>query len=435
MQAANLKTEQQEWLTLTYDTPYVYGLRAGFDKLALIHNEWIRAFVFNDEDMTLQAHRNSYKTTCLSIAIALLMILQPDKAILFMRKTDTDVREILTQVSKLLMHSDYQQLAFALWGKPLILTRNTAGEIDTSIKQSPRGTSQLVGSGVGGSLTGKHYDVIVTDDIVNLNDRISKADREKTKLVYQELQNIKNAGGRIINTGTPWHVEDAFTLMPNIQKFDCYSTGMMDEAEIEDKRQKMSASLFAANYELKHISDADRLFSNPVIDDGTNTEKIYHGICHVDAAYGGTDGTAFTIAKQHADGNIYVYGLLRQQHVDKVLPEIERRRIMYLAGTLYNETNGDKGYLIRKIAPPTKGYHERMNKYIKISTIVHELWDKIVFIKDTDPDYISEVLEYSENASSDDAPDSLASLLRVLINYKPQTDLSEQMKMLKQLGL
>lgn len=40
---------------------------------------------------------------------------------------------------------------------------------------SPRGTSQLLGVGTSGSLTGKHYDYIFTDDIVNLKDRISPA--------------------------------------------------------------------------------------------------------------------------------------------------------------------------------------------------------------------------------------------------------------------
>lgn len=45
--------------------------------------------------------------------------------------------------------------------------------------------------GVNGSLTGKHYDVIFTDDIVNLKDRTSRAEREHTKSVYMELQNIR----------------------------------------------------------------------------------------------------------------------------------------------------------------------------------------------------------------------------------------------------
>ena len=59
-----------------------------------------------------------------------------------------------------------------------------------------------------------------------------------------------------------------------------------------------------------------------------------------------------------------------------------------------------------------KPYHESMNKYVKISTYLRESWKDIVFIKETDPEYINQILDYTENAEHDDAPDSIASLLR-----------------------
>ena len=137
------------------------------------------------------------------------------------------------------------------------------GEISTNLSIDVKGTSQLVAQGIGGSLTGKHYDLIFTDDIINLQDRISKAERDRTKLIVYELMNIKNRGGRQFNTGTPWHKEDAFTIMPNIHKWDCYSTGIMSQEEIEETKKNMIPSLFSANYELKHIADEDALFKDP----------------------------------------------------------------------------------------------------------------------------------------------------------------------------
>ena len=47
------------------------------------------------EDYTLQVHRGSYKSSCLAVAIALLMILRPNRNIIFLRKTDKDVAEML----------------------------------------------------------------------------------------------------------------------------------------------------------------------------------------------------------------------------------------------------------------------------------------------------------------------------------------------------
>ena len=53
-----------------------------------------------------------------------------------------------------------------------------------------------------------------------------------------------------------------------------------------------------------------------------------------------------------------------------------------------------------------------MNKYIKISTHLKGRWADVVFIKETDKEYINQILDYTENSSHDDAPDSLASLIR-----------------------
>jgi len=391
--------------------PYAFGLEAGFTDLKDIHNEWLKIFLFSDIDQTLQAHRGSYKTTCLSIAIALMIIIYPQYTILFMRKADDDVKEIVLQVAKMLEQDIFQALSKAIYKKNLIKTKESAFEIDTNLKQSTRGTSQLIAMGSRGSLTGKHADIVITDDIINMDDRISKAHRSKTKMVYQELQNIKNRGGRFINTGTPWHKEDAFTLMPNIKSYDCYSTNMINHDDLQKIRKSMSPSLFAANYELKHIATCEAMFTSPNIDDGSNTERIYNGICHVDASYGGQDGSAFTIIKE-CEGKIYVYGELRETHIDNCLSVFEAKRQYYKAGTLYNETNADKGYLAKKINNPVKKYHESMNKYIKISTYLRERWEDIIFIKDTDINYINQILDYTENAEHDDAPDSLASLLR-----------------------
>ena len=409
---ATLSEEQRLWLDLVKKKPVKFGIEAGFVDLVELHNDWLKSFLFNKQDQSLQAHRGSYKTTTLSVAIALMIVLEPEKNIIFMRKTDDDVKEIVSQVANLLMADLYQELAYVQYGKNIILTKRSVFEIGTNLDQTTSGTPQLLGIGAGGSLTGKHADIVITDDIVNMKDRYSRAERNQTKRIYQELENVKNRGGRFINTGTPWHKEDAFELMPNISRYDAYSTGLMTDGEIQHLRNKMTPSLFAANYELKHIADEDTLFTNPIIDDGSNTEKIYNGVAHIDAAYGGSDDSAFTILNRHDDGNIYVYGSLKQAHIDDVLPEFENKRELYRAGTLYNELNADKGYLAKKIKRPVKTYHEKMNKYIKISTYLREEWENIVFIKGTDPEYINQILDFTENATSDDAPDSLASLLR-----------------------
>lgn len=405
-----------DWLGLVTEQPVSFGLETGFEDLSDIHNEWLKSFLFDEEDQTLQAHRGSYKTTCLSIAIAIMVVIYPKENIIFIRKADDDVKEIVAQVGKLLVTDMFQTLSLALYGVPIQLTKQSAFEIDTNLKSSTKGTSQLLGIGSRASLTGKHADIVITDDIVNIDDRISKAHRERTKMTYQELQNIKNRSGRFINTGTPWHKDDAFSLMPNIKRYDCYSTGLIKDDVLQKLRKSMSPSLFAANYELKHIAAEDAMFTAPTIDDGSNTHMIHDGVCQIDAAYGGADNSAFSILKRHENGKIYVYGQLKPKHIDDVLPQFEEKRAFYRAGTLYTELNADKGYLAKKVKRPVKTYHEKMNKYIKISTYLRQEWENIIFIKGTDKEYISQILDYTENAEHDDAPDSLASLLRATEN-------------------
>lgn len=412
-----MSPQKQSYLHLIKTNPVKFGNLVGFSDLVNIHNEWLKSFLFAKEDQTLLAHRGSYKTTTLAVAIALLMVLFPNKNIIFLRKTDTDVVEIIQQVAKILISKYFQTLVYVLYGVDIVLVKETTTEIDTNLKTSARGTSQLLGMGIGASLTGKHADIVITDDIVNIKDRISRAERERTKLQYQELQNVKNRGGRFINTGTPWHQEDAIGMMPNVQRFDCYQTGLIDVDQRKALQQAMTPSLFAANYELKHIADEDSMFEAPQYTSEINL--IFDGVAHIDAAYGGEDSTAFTIFKEQKDGTIIGYGKKWKKHVDDCLPEILERHQYYKAGTIDVETNGDKGYLakgLRDRGQYVSEYHESMNKFIKISTYLRKHWSQIVWIDDTDPEYIAEILDYTENAEHDDAPDSAASLLHKIKN-------------------
>lgn len=425
----------EEWAQLVRHHPVAFGVESGFDKLGDLHNEWIKAFLFEKDDYTLQAHRGSYKTTCLSVAMALMIVIYPNTPIIFLRKTDADVRSIMRQVAKLLMEPMFQALSMDLYGEGIELITDSVLEIDTNLHTTATGAPQLSALSLGGSLTGQHADIVITDDIVTLKDRVSRANREQTKAIYQELENVKNDGGRFINTGTPWHEDDAFQLMKNINRYDVYLSGLMSNDTIEDRKSRMTPSLFAANYELKHISDDQALFQNPQLDDGSNTHKIYDGIAHIDASYDGDDYSAFTILKEHADGNIYVYGDLRQEHINDVLGDFEAKRSYYRAGTLYNEKNADQGYLAKRINQPVEVYHESTNKHIKISSYLLENWNRIVFISDTCDEYIAQIIDYAEGATHDDAPDSLASLLRVITKAPAKRDKRETLQALKALGL
>ncbi len=79
------------------------------------------------------------------------------------------------------------------------------------------------------------------------------------------------------------------------------------------------------------------------------------------------------------------------------------------------EKNADKGYLAKemnKVGLSPFLYSETMNKFVKISTYLRKEWSNIRWLEETDPEYVNEILDYSEFAEHDDCPDSAASLIR-----------------------
>lgn len=409
---------KQQAVDFLKNKPYLFGHMLGFDKLSEIHNDWIKNMVFGRGDISLAASRQTYKTTCDSIALALIIILLPNKRTLFMRKTDSDVKEIIAQVSKILKDQHTEFFVNAIYGVKIKILSESAMHISTNLMTDMRGTAQLLGIGTNSSLTGKHFDRIFTDDIINLKDRISQAERERTKLIYQELQNIKNRDGRIINTLTIWHKQDASLLMPNLVKYDCYHPEIkkiITAEQLQDIKSKMTPALFACNYELKIIADEDLLFGERPT--GASIENIFGADCHIDSAFGGEDYTAFT-AMSYRDGCFYVYGKCWRKHIENCYNDIYTDYVKYQLGKCRTETNADKGFvardLKRKFGMRMATYHEGMNKHIKISTFLKAIWDKVIFVKGTDDEYIEQILDYSAEAEHDDCADSAASLARKL---------------------
>lgn len=409
--------KRREAVTLLSKYPYKIAQSLGFKDMTTLHNDWMREMLLGQNDDTLQAHRGSYKTTCLSVVLAIIIILYPNKKTAFFRKTDDDVKEIVSQVKKILNSGTMRYLVRIIWNVNLELTVDNALQLSTNLCTDNRGTCQLSAFGIMGSLTGKHYDLIFTDDIVNIKDRLSRAEREHTKQIYDELKNLvnRNEGCRIFNIGTPWHKDDAFVKMPAARKYDCYTTGLITSEKLEEIKKDMDASLFAANYELRHVAAADVLFDVPKHAD--SDMYLFDGAAHIDASYGGSDSTAFTIMR-YKDGKYYVLGKLYHDHVDNCLNKIYTLYDYYHVDKIRCELNGDKGYLSKEIRSSERrvyGYHEKTNKYIKIASYLKMLWKDIYFVEGTDEEYISQICDYNENAEHDDAPDSLACLCREFV--------------------
>lgn len=391
----------------------------GYDRLVEpLHDGWIRRMTFGDGDWTLQAHRGSYKTTCVKVALWLLLVTRPRLAVGFFRKASPDVEEVMAAVARMLRSDTSAMVTEVIYGHPARVASESSVAISTDLACNASDLPQLSGYGIGGSLTGKHYDVVFTDDVVTLRDRASRAEREATKAFYRELQNVRNRGGRIVNTGTPWHRDDAFQLMPEPERWPWDSTGLVSREEAKGLRRAMTRSLFAANYELRHVAMEGAVFEGEPVT-FSDRSLLFDGLMHVDAAYGGADGTAVTCIAWH-DGRPHVHGeLFRETHVDRCVGRIMELHESLRLGTVWCERNADRGYLaerMRGLGLPVGTYQESANKFVKISTHARGRWADLVRLdsaREASAAYWDEVMDYGEGAEHDDAPDSLACAIRL----------------------
>ena len=127
-----MNADQRAVTRLLIERPAQYGQMLGYTKLTDLHNRWIRAMVLGAGDATLQAHRGSYKTTAGAVALTVLMLLRGDLSMMFIRKTDDDVKKVIANISRNLRHPVTQTLYHTLTGAQLKLLSDTATEITAS---------------------------------------------------------------------------------------------------------------------------------------------------------------------------------------------------------------------------------------------------------------------------------------------------------------
>ena len=128
-----MTTLQKNTIDLLENNPVEVGKALGFKDLTELHNTWLKEWLWGHGDITTQAHRGSYKTTDLAIFIALHVLVFRDKNLMFLRKTDTDVAEVIRTVARTIRSGAFQKLAKNLYGVTPAVTKETASEIHTNL--------------------------------------------------------------------------------------------------------------------------------------------------------------------------------------------------------------------------------------------------------------------------------------------------------------
>ena len=406
------------------ECPELFGYYLGYKDLIPIHSKWIIDAWLRKDKEAMQAHRNSYKTTSILIvgAIWYLLFYNPDATCLFIRKKDTDAQRIVETIKQHFESHEVREISKLIYKTSDLRTDTwSKSSLKLSIKRSKTPEGNIDAKGTSTAITGAHYDFIFPDDIISLKDRVSKAEREWVKNFVRELKNIiKQPDGKIYYSGTPWHKDDAWSILPSP---DLYPVGTIDipgfkknelNKTMEKLREGNTESLITANYHLKHISDEERTFPDPVY--APYPEKAKMTIAYLDPAYKGDNTTALSIgAKTLTD--VIVTGYVWNQPITDLYQIIVNILKQRNCGTMYIETNADKGLSaieFMKIYPAIIEVNEKENKHVRILTHAKGAWNKIKFDEKIQPEYINQILDYQEGQDPDDAPDSLAGLCREL---------------------
>lgn len=414
----------EDFLKLVIDQPHYLGWLMGKEKLTSLHSEWIKYCWDSNEPRALQAFRGGYKSTAIdSVGIVRNFLVNPNERIALIRKSYQDSCTIVNAVRQAMELPQIKKLFTVAHGfVPKAITAKE-GKLRYNFKTTITPEVSLTAHGLESSLTGTHYDRIICDDIITLKDRISRAEREKTKEMVNEIAtNIIDPGKGSIWIGTPWHRDDAWNEInkfADIAMYPLSKFNFLGEEAAEQKKRTTTPFLYAANYELEIRKDESALFTEPKMLDGWNYLK--RAYAHVDAAFDGDHYCAMTILSPVDENEPYNakrfqgIGFAYPGNVKAWVKEIARYYKKYKCQYIYCETNPDKGYLatqLQKEGLRVRTYAESENKHIKISTNLYEYWDKIYWSEDTDPEYLNQILDYREGSEPDDSPDSCASLIR-----------------------
>lgn len=381
------------------------------------------------EHAALMSHRGAYKTTAITEAgIIYYLLFHPNDRIALIRETFTEAASTLETIKKYMQDPAVQSMfTYAHNGREPVAVRSPFGSVTYNFKHSITKEGSIDAFGINQVPTGRHYDRILCDDIVTIKDRLSRAHREMVKQgVLEIMTNIIDPGKSCFFVGTPWHHDDAWSMMneekeliiPEPWKFRPADTGILSPEELMKKRKTTTASLFAINYMLDtSVKDEGQIFDEPIFGqwDWNLRPTRIHG--HLDAAWDGTCTNALTIMAERPDGLIQAYGKVFPGTFDSCKYPVSNICKERNVRNFHMEKNPDKGMAggeLRKIPgfPTVHLYTESMNKDIKIVSFLKKFWERIIWDPNTDPEYLNQITDYRPGQEPCDAPDSGASLLR-----------------------
>ena len=176
---------------------------------------------------------------------------------------------------------------------------------------------------VEGMPTGKHFEVMVMDDIVTRDNAGSPEMREKTLDAWSHALNLGTRGGRRRMVGTRYHFGDAYGAMlerdaaiPRIYPAEVDGEPvLLTREEIEERRRSLGGWVFASQYMLDPTHDTSGGFKLEWLRqyDGEADGNTYVVVDPANSKRKKSDYTAAWVMTAGRDGNWYVRWFTRDR--------------------------------------------------------------------------------------------------------------------------
>ena len=188
------------------------------------------------------------------------------------------------------------------------------------------------GTGLDTQATGRHWDIIVYDDIVSVNNVTSNEVIQNTTNALLTSFNLVSRDGKKRFIGTRYHTVDSYDYLiknkivkPRIYPATIDGTPdgepceIITKEQLEEKRHEMTPFIFSAQMLLNPVSDDERRFNPQLFQyyDKASLDKLTKNVyITVDAATSkkkGSDYSALAVMAVDALDNVYLVDLVKDK--------------------------------------------------------------------------------------------------------------------------
>lgn len=301
------------------------GKRSRFDPR---WHKWLAGRLNKNEDSLILVPRGHMKSTMLKIKVIQLILQNPMIRIGLFSRTAGLVEEQLADIKRMLatplLRRYFPEIIPEPGPKYSGWHKSTQNQLTTrrnpDFGRIPQ-EEQIEAWGMGATITGRHYDVLVLDDIINEQSISTPEQMQKVRDYYSYLQAIKEPDGFELIVGTRYHYSDIYGV---IIKENWFKNRVWTRRAIEDGKpiykfftlamlnrikKRVGPYVWSCQYENNPIPKELQIFPPPYPEFEMLPTGSYDYYMTIDPAFTAkrdSDYTAIVVCALNKESKLYV---------------------------------------------------------------------------------------------------------------------------------